>query len=253
MNNSKTGSKTNNWVFLRGLTRGNIHWGKFPEEFKKLNPDCDLVFLEIPGNGSLNNEETPITAKTVIDLLRARCKFTLENESFHVCGISLGGMIALKWAELYPEEIRSVTTINTSLNQFSPFYQRLEIFNYGKIIWGLFACDASEQERIILKITSNHFAKAESYLESFVAFSKNHQVSKTNFVKQLLLANNIKIKNIASISLKVISSKKDRLVDSTCSDKIAKAFKGKQFIHPTAGHDLPLDEPIWLAEKLLAN
>lgn len=241
----------NNWIFLRGLTRGNIHWGKFPEIFKELNPSAVVEFLEIPGNGLLSDEPTSTDPKEVIDQIRNRSKFISNNETFNVCGISLGGMVALKWAELYPTEILSVATINTSLSQYSPFYHRLAISNYGKIIWGLLACDEKEQEKIILEITSNNFSKAAFYLESFSEFSKNHQVTKANFIKQLLLASNIEIKKFPNIPLKVISSKMDRLVDSSCSDEVAKALGAKQLIHPTAGHDLPLDEPVWLAEQLI--
>ena len=51
----------NRWVFLRGLTRGNIHWSKFPEVFKTINPDAEMEFLEIPGNGFRFEESSPVS------------------------------------------------------------------------------------------------------------------------------------------------------------------------------------------------
>jgi pimeloyl-ACP methyl ester carboxylesterase len=48
----------------------------------------------------------------------------------------------------------------------------------------------------------------------------------------------------------VIWSEKDRLVSSHCSQNIAKKFDASCFTHPTAGHDLPLDEPEWLTQIL---
>jgi pimeloyl-ACP methyl ester carboxylesterase len=247
------GMSSNKWIFLRGLTRGNIHWGNFEEIFKRINPNAEMEFMEIPGNGFLHNEKSPINAKKVIDILRDKSKFSRQNLPFNICGISLGGMVALKWAELYPEEIASVAIINSSLRQYSSFYERLIPNNYAKLITALFNSDEAEQERIILTITSNKFEITKNYVEAFSVFSKKYHVSKTNFTRQLLLASSVKIENFPNIPLKIISSNYDRLVSSSCSDKIAKGLGGKQYVHPTAGHDLPLDEPEWLCEILLSK
>ena len=240
----------NNWIFLRGLTRGNIHWGNFPEIFLKINPDAKVEFLEIPGNGLLNNELTPTDPKLVIDLIRAKSSFCQNNLPFHLCGISLGGMIALKWAELYPQNIENLVIINSSLKQFSPFYHRLNPRNYGQIFLALLETSKIKQETIILKITSNKFNDNEIYLKTFSEFATNNKFLKENLIRQLFLANNIKIGNLSAIKIKIISSKNDRLVDFSCSNRIASNFGIKQIIHPTAGHDLPLDEPEWLARHL---
>ena len=92
----RDGMNRKRWIFLRGLTRGNIHWGNFPELFKNANPDNEVEFLEIPGNGFLNNEITPTNIIQVIDLLKSKSNFCKENVPINICGISLGGMIALK-------------------------------------------------------------------------------------------------------------------------------------------------------------
>jgi pimeloyl-ACP methyl ester carboxylesterase len=239
-----------NWIFLRGLTRGNIHWGDFPEIFKKITPEAAVEFLEIPGNGNLCNEITPINAKEVVDLIRKKSQFCQENLPVNICGISLGGMIALKWAELYPENTQSVTIINSSLKQFSPFYHRLLPANYVKILKAACESNISEQEKFILSVTSNKIQETSKYLKTFSDFATEHKMLKKNIVKQLILASKIHINKFPNIPLKVINSKNDRLVSSSCSEKIAINLNGKIFIHPTAGHDLPLDEPFWLSEVL---
>ncbi len=243
----------NRWIFLRGLTRGNIHWAKFPEIFKAHCPDAEMEFLEIPGNGFLSEENSPVAVKSLIESLRSQSKFVKNHQSFNICGISLGGMAAMKWAEKFPEEIASISIINSSLSQYSSYDKRLLPENYETLLKTLFLTNTYEQEENILKITSNKFEQTKYNLESFAAFSLEHQVTKLNFLRQIILAKSVYIETIPLIPFKVISSKNDRLVDSTCSDLIALKLGGTQFIHPTAGHDLPLDEPEWLSEILVKN
>lgn len=240
------------WIFLRGLTRGNIHWGDFPQIFSESLSKPQAEYLEIPGNGNCHNEITPLSPEMLIEKLRKKSQFCSNNQTYHLCGISLGGMIALKWAEMYPKEVLSVTTINSSLSQGSFFFQRLRPQNYASILYHLFFSQPYVQEKIILQITSNRSVNSHRYIEDFSDFAKKHPVSKTNFFRQLLLASNIQI-STAQAPLTVISSKNDRLVNSNCSQDIASLFSAKEFIHPTAGHDLPLDEPEWLSEILMKS
>lgn len=243
--------RSSNWIFLRGLTRGNIHWGVFEKIFKQMNPSVKTEFLEIPGNGFLSKEKTPTDPQDVISYLRKNSQICKDGKPFHLCGISLGGMIALKWCELFPEEVESVTIINCSLIQFSPIYQRLIPRNYAKMVWALFNYSTQMQEELILRITSNKFLRNEHYLKSFVQFADNYKTTKLNFFRQLLLAMNIKIENKFQKPLFVFASTNDRLVSVACSKAIAKNLAGEEIIHPTSGHDLPLDEPVWLSEMLM--
>lgn len=242
-----------NWIFLRGLTRGNIHWGEFADLFLAANPDAQIEYLEIPGNGLLSRDLTPTDPVMVIDFLKNKSQFANSNKTYHLCGISLGGMIALKWAELYPDQVESVTVINSSLSQYSAFYQRLRPQNYPPLVGALLERDTYEQEKTILKVTSNKFEQNEKYLSSFAQFAREHKVSRSSFIRQLILANNIHIHQLGKNKLTVLLGAGDRLVHPSCSEQIAKNLKGRLVIHPTAGHDLPLDEPQWLVEQLLKS
>ncbi len=241
---------TNNWIFLRGLTRGNIHWADFPSLFQNKHPEFQIELLEIPGNGTTCNEKTPINPQAAIEMIRKKSKFCQQGQTFNLCGISLGGMIAMKWAELYPNEVQTLTIINSSLKQLSPFYHLLKPNSYLSILHSLFTKDTLKQEATILQITSNHYETAKEKLPHFSDFTKNHPVTKSNFVKQLILANRIKLNEQLPIPLNILWSQQDRLVNCKCSENIAKKFNAKTFVHPSAGHDLPLDAPDWLCEIL---
>jgi hypothetical protein len=42
----------------------------------------------------------------------------------------------------------------------------------------------------------------------------------------------------------------DRLAHPTCSGRLAEALAAPLVVHPTAGHELPLDDPDWLLAQL---
>lgn len=234
------------WIFLRGLTRAAFHWGDFPAVFRQAHPDFEVEFLEIPGNGLLFEQETPVDPVEIIRQISLQSRFVREGLTFHLCGISLGGMISLKWAELFPEQVQSVTIINCSLADLSPFYQRLNPNLYLKILKTLFSKGVLEKEQVILSITSNKRENYDRYLERFTDFSKKHRIKRSNFVRQLKLAGNIHVHEL-KVPLTVICSEGDRLCASDCSKAIARRYEARLIVHPSAGHDLPLDEPEWLA------
>ncbi|MGB1092828.1 MAG: hypothetical protein ACPGYX_11945, partial [Oceanobacter sp.] len=45
-------------------------------------------------------------------------------------------------------------------------------------------------------------------------------------------------------------SMKDRLVSASCSSKLAQGWQKPVIQHSWAGHDLTLDDPKWLADRL---
>jgi hypothetical protein len=48
----------------------------------------------------------------------------------------------------------------------------------------------------------------------------------------------------------VLCSAADTLVDPDCSRRIAAALGASLAVHPSAGHDLPLDDGAWMAEQV---
>jgi len=241
----------NKWVFLRGLARGNIHWAEFPETLKATTGIIEIELLEIPGNGDSYNEKTPICGKRVVEILRSRSRFVRENTHFHLCGVSLGGMVALKWAELFPNEVSSVVIINSSLRRCSSVFQRLVPSNYPVLAQNIFSNNYYKNELRILRCTSNFHHRYSDKISIFAKFAKEHPIMFSNFIKQLWLAQNIDVQSNFSCPIKIVMSLKDRFVSPECSKAMAQYLKAPLFIHPTAGHDLPLDDPNWLCNILL--
>ncbi len=242
--------KTKRLIALRGLTRGRGHWGNFPKVLSTTDASIELDLLDIPGNGTRSSEKLPLRAEKVVEMIRAQCRWVQAQESFSILGISLGGMLALKWAEMYPGEVSKVLVVNTSLAQLSPFFKRLQLNQISSIVKAMRESDFVERERTILRITSNQTDGSEDSLAPMAAFSKQYQVSRSSFFRQLLVAASVRIPKLKQTRITIIGSQKDRLVDISCSIKLAQYFSVNPMIHPSAGHDIPLDDPLWLARLI---
>lgn len=240
------------WVFLRGLTRESRHWGSFPETFRQAVPEADVHAIDLPGNGRLHRQKSPADVAEMAESCRAQLLASGMPPPYHVLAMSLGAMVTIAWAARHPEEICACVLINTSLRPFSPFHQRLKPGNYLPLINPLLtAASAGDWERTILQLTSRHAAHPASVLKDWVAFRDEYPVSFSNACRQLLAAARYRAPlQQPPTPMLVLASTMDGLVDPRCSRGLATRWHTAFAEHPTAGHDIPLDDGPWVAEQV---
>lgn len=240
--------KMRTWVLLRGLTRGKKHWADFSDRLQKKFPSDKVILIDTIGNGELNNQISPTQIEKYVQPIRDKLDTisTLKNE-IHIISISMGGMIATEWMRLFPKEISLSILINTSASNFSTPIERLQWQNYIKLISIFFS---KKKEHSILKLTSNNkerFLTFESFFQDYVDLQPT---SLKSALHQIIAASRYRFPLTSPGKVLLLASKKDRLVSYTCSQAIAHQWKCPLFIHPTAGHDLPLDDPDWILDKI---
>ena len=240
----------NTWVFLRGLARESQHWGRFPAMFQQALPDSDVIALDLPGNGRLHPQRSPMHIQAMVEFCRAELAARQIKPPYRVLAMSLGGMVSVAWAQTYPQEIAAQVLINTSMRPFSPFYQRLLPENYPTLIKLLFSGASAETwERTILETTSNQ--SIEPVLPRWLALREAHPVSNANALRQLIAAARFSAHHQApSAPTLVLASTQDRLVAVACSHHLAQQWRCPLQLHPTAGHDLTLDDGPWVAAQV---
>jgi pimeloyl-ACP methyl ester carboxylesterase len=240
------------WIFLRGLTRESRHWGDFPEMFRREVPGAQVYTPDLPGNGALYAQKSPLHVEEMMEHCRAQMIGQGIPRPYHLLAMSLGAMVAVAWAARYPDEISGCVLINTSLRPFSPFYRRLKPGNYPRLL-KLALLGGSEQawESAILEITSRHAKQPAAVLENWMAYRKECPVSARNARHQLLAAMRYRApgNGLASPVLILVSGQ-DALVDASCSRQLAQRWNAAISEHPTAGHDLPLDDGPWVVRKV---
>ena len=240
-----------NWVILRGLVRGRIHWKGFDQLIKDKWQLENVFTPELPGNGYLAEQWTPATMEGAVKSLREQCRLP-ANTAIGILGISLGGMIATRWAQLYPDEISHLVVGNSS-SKLSPFYKRLRPQNYLRILKLLTNTDAEHIERFIFEVTTTAKEKWPIYLPENIDFHKKHPTQIKNFITQLRLAGMTDFRDVPKMQKLVLVSRNDTLVDSSCSEIIANKWNCPIRYNDTAGHDLSFDDPNWIVNTVAAE
>ncbi|MEY3125159.1 MAG: hypothetical protein RLZZ573_1679 [Pseudomonadota bacterium] len=238
------------WIFLRGLSRSSLHWGEFVVQFQSALPQDAVLTLDLPGNGVLHREQSPVCVHDMVEHCRLQLSAQGVAPPYSLLAMSLGGMVAVDWAARYPQEVVGAVLINTSLRPFNPFFERLRVHNYPLFLrLAIFRIRDEQWERSILKITSRK--GLESVIPQWLALRRRYPVSKLNVLRQLWAAARFRPPTTKpGAPILVLGSDCDELVSVKCSLALAAQWKCSLQVHPTAGHDLPLDDGPWVAQKV---
>ena len=240
------------WVLLRGLTRESRHWGEFAQTLGQELPGAKVVALDLPGSGHLHRVKSPWS----IEQMSAQCRKDLLEQGlrppYYLLAMSLGAMVAVAWANRHADELLGCVLINTSLRPFSPFYQRLRPANYPSLLaLSFLGPTAAPREQAILRMTSTHMRSRADVLAHWRQLAHENPVSRANSLRQLVAAARYRApRDKPHAPLLILTSAADALVDPRCSRQLAACWKCEVLEHPTAGHDLPLDDGPWVASQV---
>lgn len=235
-------------LFLRGLTREIAHWRGLPELFFE-KTKIPVLSLDLPGAGMFHEMTSPRDLDSYVEFLRQKVS---KGDPLILIGISMGGMIALRWSLLYPDEVCMVFTINSSAKNLSGPLKRFNLKEWRVLLEILLTKTVEKKEGLILNLTTNKLdaQKKAEIQKIFVRIQSERPVSVVSSLNQLYVASTFRITQRPKVPVTVIYSKGDRLVDSSCSEELIRFLGAKKAVHPDAGHDLPLDDPQWLLSEL---
>jgi pimeloyl-ACP methyl ester carboxylesterase len=241
------------WILLRGLVREQRHWGAFPAQLAAALPDAQLITPDLPGNGSRCHEASPTSVAQMVEACRQQLQQQGMAPPYSLLALSLGGMVAVEWAARYPQELAHCVLVNTSMRPYSPFYQRLRWQNYGAIARQLLLGSLSEQETLVLRLTSaaGDAASRAALVQQWLSYQQEFPVTRRNALRQLWSAARFRAPpQRPQLPTLLLAGAADQLVDPRCSQKLAQAWQVPLLLHPTAGHDLPLDDGAWVAARI---
>lgn len=239
------------WVLLRGLMREARHWGDFPVRLQHAMGGT-VVTPDMPGNGKLYEQRSPNSVHEMTEACRSQLQALGHPPPYQVLAMSLGAMVAVDWAARYPQELQNMVLINTSLAPYNPYYQRLRPANYVALFATLLFATSDRQQALILHLTSNLLTNPQQAetLEQWHSYAREFPVTRVNALRQLYAAASYRaaIETIR-VPVLLLSGEQDRLVDCRCSVSLAERWNCPIRLHPTAGHDLPLDDADWVLQQ----
>lgn len=244
-------SATQAWVLLRGLTREARHWGDFAGQFARGSVDVRPV--DLPGNGVFASQRSPLAVDAYVDAVRREAGV---HGRYRVLAMSLGAMVAAAWAIRYPDEVAQLVLVNTSMRPYSHAYERLRPSAWSSLArvalhWRR-GGDDDDAERLIHALTCNRRDTLAADLALWRTIRESAPVGRANALRQLAAAARFDVGGVPRCPVLVVSSRGDRLVNPACSARLARAWRATHVEHSWAGHDLPHDDPQWLADALRA-
>lgn len=240
------------FYLVRGLIREARHWGVLPQKLQQAFPQARITCLDIPGAGLNHQLRSPLRVAGMVACMREEfLRVRTSGERAVLLAISLGGMIAAHWMQHHPTDFRQAILINTSFGGVSPLLHRLRPRAMG---WMALAAMApgTRKEATILRLVSNHPDAQSQALPLWNQIRAERPVSVANSMRQLLAASRFRLGEVVpTIPVLLLAGTSDRLVNVECSRAIARHWGVPLLEHETAGHDLPLDDPDWIVNKVL--
>lgn len=240
------------WVLLRGLARESRHWGDFPRRLAQHLPGERVLALDLPGNGTRWRDRSRTRIAAAVEDVRTALAQAGHGPPYRLLALSMGGMAAVHWAHAHPRELEGCVLLNTSFGRFSPLWQRLRpaaVRELGSLL--LRPSNALAREAAILRLTSNRPPDA-AVAQAWAQHALSAPVTRANVLRQLLAAARFRAPPRApDVPMLLLASRMDRLVSVQCSRAIAHAWRLPLREHPSAGHDLPLDDAEWVIRSIL--
>ena len=249
------GAATSIWVLMRGLSRESGHWGVFPEhllrELRALLPAAQVLMLDLPGTGTLRRQSSPTQVSAIVETCRAELKRRGVSGAVSLVGMSLGTAVLSDWASRYPAEVEAGVLINPSLRPFSELFRKPQPLNFvGLLLLSLSRFSARMREERVLSLTTR-LTPAQAVIDRWLELQRQHPLGVRNTARQLLASMRYRASRTRPAApMLLLCSKADGLVDWRCSQAISRAWGAPLRLHTRAGHDLPLDDPQWVARAV---
>jgi pimeloyl-ACP methyl ester carboxylesterase len=238
------------WVLMRGLAREQGHWGDFADRLRTAFPGAVIDLPDLPGCGAQRGCRAPLSIAGALEIVRGDLgRGGRQSYRVWLLGLSLGSMVAYEWMRRYPAEIAGGVLVNGSLGGLSLPWRRLRLGAAASLLRALVTTDPLSRERRLFALTSARPDLADATVAAWTELARRQPVRRIDVARQLLAAALYRARRLPGgrSAVLVLASRGDRMVDPSCSRAIAKAIPGAALrVHPTAGHDLPLDDPGWV-------
>jgi pimeloyl-ACP methyl ester carboxylesterase len=249
-------STATNWLLLRGLAREQRHWYEFRELLAARLGVARVHCLDVAGAGTehvvLPRPSVPWLARDVARRLPALGGAPRAGERWALVGLSLGGMLALELCRMFPLQFEAAVIINSS-SRLTNASARIRPAAALQLLRAARSDDPLRREQLVLALTSALPEPERAlYARRAADFAREAPPSRWAALAQLIAAGRFQPPDRQQIRARLafVCSRDDGLVSPRCTHDLATWFGSACREHAWAGHDLPLDDPVWLCEHI---
>jgi pimeloyl-ACP methyl ester carboxylesterase len=260
MSSSIADSSCQEWLLLRGLAREKRHWHQFSGSFAARAGQARVHLLDVAGAGTERSRlplpSIPWMARDIAQRLSERWGPALESRGsrrrWSVVGLSLGGMIALELCRQLPGHFECAVVVNASSRLTSAASRFRPVAALGLARAAADADLVRREERILALTSRLPLAERTRHAQIAAGFAREAPMKPWSAGAQLLAAARFRPPPRSEIAARLlfVCSRRDALVNPECTRDLADFYASPLDEHPSAGHDLALDDPEWLCERI---
>lgn len=241
------------WLLLRGLSREQRHWGVFPEIFRAAMPEGTRThFLDLPGTGTELRRDSPTSVRDIMEDLRARwIAIQAANQGpWGLLAMSLGGMIAMEWCHRHPGDFTRLVLSNTSASDIGRPWDRMSPRALATVVRAMLERDPVARERLVLSMVTQRRGDLDELAKQWADIHASSPVTRATVARQLRAAIVYRAPARLSTPVLIIAAARHALASPACGRALAERFRAPFELHPGGGHELALDAPDWMAERI---
>jgi pimeloyl-ACP methyl ester carboxylesterase len=242
------------WVLLKGMKQTSRHWVGVPEQLSARLDGAPVLTFDLPGTGGAADRRVPWSVPEMAQDVRARwLPERGRAERWGLLGLSLGGMVSISWADQHPDELQLVVIGNTSARGAAWPQERLWWRSWPALVRAIRTRDPVLRERRVLDLVCQTYGSGarDQLALRYAELTREEPFGLGAFARQLVAGSRYRAPKAIEVPLHVLSGARDTFVAPACSDRLARRFGAPLHRHPEAGHDLSLDAPEWLIDRLL--
>jgi alpha-beta hydrolase superfamily lysophospholipase len=155
----------------------------------------------------------------------------------------------MAWCAAHPRDFARLVLASTSAGDLSGPLQRFSPALLPTALRTLAARDPVRREELVLAMTTRMVREPHRLAVQWARYQEDRPVALANILRQLRAARTFRMPKL-DVPTFIVAGARDAMVHPSCSYRLAKRLDAPCEIHPEAGHDLPLDDPAWLADRI---
>lgn len=232
-------------VLLNSFGTTSMMWAELEEAL--VDSGIHVITTALPGHGPRGrvpeNEEWDLAFARYGELVA----HTARDYHVHLCGVSWGGSIAVELAAKLADDVRTVTAVNAPLRQPDPGYwlgraDEVETTGLDGIARGSVMRMLSEDFR------ESHPERAAQLQGELAGLDPRGYAHAARILARVDIEDSARRVSVPSL---VLGSEHDQAVAVDNSRALAGMLGAPLHLHPTAGHLLPVEAPLWVAQRVL--